>query len=117
MSQAQWDREAGQHAVEAAKGLANANHLCTHKWLIEAFGLPPESADVPSHKKWEMRRDALTIKWRRALAKNHGIVVVSQRSHGYVVVPVREITDTVYESRSEERRVGKECRSRWSPDH
>ena len=22
-----------------------------------------------------------------------------------------------YEPRSEERRVGKECRSRWSPDH
>ena len=25
--------------------------------------------------------------------------------------------DTVTESRSEERRVGKECRSRWSPYH
>ena len=25
--------------------------------------------------------------------------------------------DTVYEVRSEERRVGKECRSRWSPYH
>ena len=24
---------------------------------------------------------------------------------------------TAYESRSEERRVGKECRSRWSPYH
>ena len=25
--------------------------------------------------------------------------------------------DTFYEGRSEERRVGKECRSRWSPYH
>ena len=24
---------------------------------------------------------------------------------------------TTFEDRSEERRVGKECRSRWSPDH
>src|SRR2546429_3152351 len=26
-------------------------------------------------------------------------------------------TDTIYQQRSEERRVGKECRSRWSPYH
>ena len=26
-------------------------------------------------------------------------------------------TPTLYNERSEERRVGKECRSRWSPDH
>ena len=25
--------------------------------------------------------------------------------------------DSMFKSRSEERRVGKECRSRWSPDH
>src|SRR3712207_7753078 len=28
-----------------------------------------------------------------------------------------EFTTSVYGSRSEERRVGKECRSRWSPYH
>ena len=27
------------------------------------------------------------------------------------------LTDSVEGNRSEERRVGKECRSRWSPDH
>ena len=29
----------------------------------------------------------------------------------------KEIVDTYYAKRSEERRVGKECRSRWSPYH
>ena len=29
----------------------------------------------------------------------------------------KEILDVFYEQRSEERRVGKECRSRWSPYH
>src|SRR5206468_12219175 len=28
-----------------------------------------------------------------------------------------EIRGTFFSGRSEERRVGKECRSRWSPDH
>ena len=28
-----------------------------------------------------------------------------------------DISDVIYDSRSEERRVGKECRSRWSPYH
>ena len=28
-----------------------------------------------------------------------------------------DYTDTFINYRSEERRVGKECRSRWSPDH
>ena len=29
----------------------------------------------------------------------------------------RHVLETIKESRSEERRVGKECRSRWSPYH
>ena len=29
----------------------------------------------------------------------------------------QELSDTIVSSRSEERRVGKECRSRWSPYH
>src|SRR5256885_9476569 len=36
---------------------------------------------------------------------------------GQLFVTVREIIFVVLEIRSEERRVGKECRSRWSPYH
>ena len=30
---------------------------------------------------------------------------------------IRTLSDALYRRRSEERRVGKECRSRWSPYH
>src|SRR5690554_7664678 len=35
------------------------------------------------------------------------------------LVPIigRELEQVLFAQRSEERRVGKECRSRWSPDH
>src|SRR3990167_8913357 len=37
---------------------------------------------------------------------------------GWAALPMRERKDIVaYVKRSEERRVGKECRSRWSPYH
>ena len=31
--------------------------------------------------------------------------------------PIRAMVDGILKERSEERRVGKECRSRWSPYH
>ena len=39
-----------------------------------------------------------------------------QRVNGYAPT-IREICKMVGVARSEERRVGKECRSRWSPYH
>ena len=38
-------------------------------------------------------------------------------SSGPIVVMVLEGEGAVFKNRSEERRVGKECRSRWSPYH
>src|SRR6266480_8058256 len=38
-------------------------------------------------------------------------------SRGQVIVAGHDITGKSPDERSEERRVGKECRSRWSPDH
>ena len=34
-----------------------------------------------------------------------------------LLIPIMLIRQSLAESRSEERRVGKECRSRWSPYH
>ena len=52
------------------------------------------------------------------------IVVVDAESEDKTVAIAQEFTDRVvvrpwpgYAARSEERRVGKECRSRWSPYH
>src|SRR3989475_5558045 len=44
---------------------------------------------------------------------------VSEGDSSYIVAPAKELrlTVTIEWPRSEERRVGKECRSRWSPYH
>ena len=48
----------------------------------------------------------------RKIVVEHG--QVAKQADGAVLV---RYGDTVVLSRSEERRVGKECRSRWSPYH
>src|SRR3989475_4286550 len=40
-----------------------------------------------------------------------------QRALGWLPCEKREAIQSPYRTRSEERRVGKECRSRWSPYH
>ena len=62
-----------------------------------------------------------------ALAKNHRVVALDNRNHGKSDKPTLngpgkasdtiELMDHLHIQRSEERRVGKECRSRWSPYH
>src|SRR3989441_7170929 len=42
----------------------------------------------------------------------NGVVVIGRPGHQFIIV-----TDANSRVRSEERRVGKECRSRWSPYH
>ena len=41
--------------------------------------------------------------------------IVATKDNGLIIVEVKTRSNTEY--RSEERRVGKECRSRWSPYH
>ena len=43
----------------------------------------------------------------------HDIKVIEGEKGLFIAMPSRKATD----GRSEERRVGKECRSRWSPYH
>ena len=49
------------------------------------------------------------------------IAAIAQSAHHFLfaAVPVESWNDALspWEARSEERRVGKECRSRWSPYH
>src|SRR6266508_1034401 len=51
---------------------------------------------------------------RTPLASVLGIALTLERSRG--ALPTADVED-LYGRRSEERRVGKECRSRWSPNH
>ena len=45
------------------------------------------------------------------------LLEVQQRHLGTFGYGVKSMTLSMIEARSEERRVGKECRSRWSPYH
>src|SRR5690349_24669270 len=42
---------------------------------------------------------------------------LDEATSGTVSVGGKDVGDVPANKRSEERRVGKECRSRWSPDH
>ena len=52
-----------------------------------------------------------------ALIKNNKFYIQSGAGIVADSIPEKEYTETVNKARSEERRVGKECRSRWSPYH
>ena len=69
------------------------------------------------------------IKGNEAIVKS-AILAGCRAFYGYPITPASEIAEAAAlylpqvggvflqaESRSEERRVGKECRSRWSPYH
>ena len=43
--------------------------------------------------------------------------IIRLRACGWEVLPMLSYAASALDTRSEERRVGKECRSRWSPYH
>ena len=45
------------------------------------------------------------------------VEAMAQRLHAAKLLMEGETYEKIIETRSEERRVGKECRSRWSPYH
>ena len=49
--------------------------------------------------------------------KNCPAVLTMAEAYGLTALPGMELTTSEEVHRSEERRVGKECRSRWSPYH
>src|SRR5256885_12813804 len=62
--------------------------------------------------------------WSRSVTRSIALraaYAIGQRRPKFVDACIRPLSRTIYspktEARSEERRVGKECRSRWSPYH
>ena len=53
---------------------------------------------------------------KNKVGKYEGLVTTYEDILTLIEMGIEEQDDSVYE-RSEERRVGKECRSRWSPYH
>ena len=64
---------------------------------------------------WEKKRSEQRLSWMWSTIENH--VVSGIRNHSGVTQILEKVEHEVSSGRSEERRVGKECRSRWSPYH
>ena len=82
---------------------------------------------MPSRKYFAYANTVTTINFTKTL-KGHGWVGIrfqseTQKEYNEIVLHIRfKENDATYQqetltTRSEERRVGKECRSRWSPYH
>src|SRR5690349_23413413 len=64
---------------------------------------------IPSEKRMLKEGDIVSI--------DCGVVLDGYYGDSAITVPVGDGLKPELKKRSEERRVGKECRSRWSPDH
>src|SRR5574343_1409677 len=78
------------------------------------------SGDLPLFKHYAVNADGVKFTYTRIFDKESVLIEVPYKpiiSVGKEVSRWRTITKLVpaFEIRSEERRVGKECRSRWSP--
>src|SRR5256885_11895460 len=78
------------------------------------------SSDVCSSDLW--KKPGLIIKYLRPYSPELNLIAILWRRIKYPWLPfaASECLDALsqaLETRSEERRVGKECRSRWSPYH
>src|SRR3712207_6230763 len=83
-------------------------------------GVDPESIDLT------VERNVLSVKAQRQRQQKEGVeTVISERPMGTFsrqlflgdTLDTDKLEATYENGRSEERRVGKECRSRWSPYH
>ena len=84
--------------------LADSAHLIAHKRL----GLLTNQTGVDAAG----RRDVDVL-----IAGGYRVTALFSPEHGFRGLEDRPGLPDAVDSRSEERRVGKECRSRWSPYH
>src|SRR3712207_7383342 len=80
---------------------------------VQTCALPISRGHFLANAAWASRKDArdAVVAARGAFAKWSGATAYNR---GQVLYRVAEVMEG---RRSEERRVGKECRSRWSPYH
>src|SRR5256886_17603295 len=62
-----------------------------------------------------LKAKSLFLRDRDYLVKDGEVIIVDEFTGR--TMPGRRWSDGLHQARSEERRVGKECRSRWSPYH
>ena len=87
--------------------------------LVMDVSASMKATDVVPSRFAEARRAALQL--IEEAGRGAEVMVIEAGTHPLIRVPFTRDTErarrAVYEMRSEERRVGKECRSRWSPYH
>src|SRR5215204_7320463 len=102
----------GNGDANVATGVSVLDHLLSLLAQYASFDIVLEVA--PGNVDEEVRAAGRAL--GRALAEP--LRADGARGHGSAVVPASEaLAHIALEARSEERRVGKECRSRWSPYH
>ena len=80
--------------------------------------LYPVPAVMVSCGDKEGNKNIITIAWAGTICSDPAMVSISVRPERHSYKMIRESGEFVINlTRSEERRVGKECRSRWSPYH
>src|SRR5690348_2040371 len=104
--------------------ILQADALTKTPWLVHGFSTRPGGvSDLAGEKvlnlgfaEWDTRENVLENRRRfqSALSANNFDLIALKQIHSDVV---HLFEDSPAEPRSEERRVGKECRSRWSPYH
>src|SRR5258707_15704253 len=84
-------------------------------WL-DSLAIANDTLHLPTPHDWSVRKRTL----RGGLRDGVDLIEVHNGALSFSVVPTRGMglwRGDYHGLRSEERRVGKECRSRWSPYH
>src|SRR2546427_12788618 len=97
------------HVLEAIAQLREPGALLGHH-LAADLGRPPEAHDERHRQRSGTLPVPLIVGFGRA-AEICGEVMAEEGAR------LAKLRDRLQDMRSEERRVGKECRSRWSPYH
>src|SRR2546430_17504892 len=84
----------------------------THFFFFLMIRRPPRSTLFPYTTLFRSSTNPLVVKWYKRNGKQLAHVVEDMRCQALCRAFAVE-----FNYRSEERRVGKECRSRWSPYH
>src|SRR5947208_16074980 len=102
--------------LEALEALYRAFETPVYNLALRVLRAPEDAEDVLQETFLEVVRSIKQYRgegylwgWIRQIATSKALMRIRQDR-------VRE-TEELHEERSEERRVGKECRSRWSTDH
>src|SRR5256885_12659677 len=90
---------------------------CQTSWYKSRFFFFQAEDGIRDYKVTGVQTCALPISHRVRIAAQAGFLRSAWRAVGRSGSQTREEKLRVARRRSEERRVGKECRSRWSPYH